>query len=97
MVNISGTAEPIFDFFLLKCAEIHSESLHVNRFSISLTVFFTKREKLIFGPGNHEIGNTAKFRRDGEKRMPDSDSATKNHMETTGSMPVQFWLLTCVI
>ena len=31
--------------------------------------FFTKREKLIFGPGNHEIGNSAKFRRDGEKRF----------------------------
>ena len=59
--------------------------------------FFTKREKLIFGPGNHEIGNTAKFRRDGEKQIPDSDSATQNHVETTGFIPVQFWLLTCVM
>ena len=27
--------------------------------------------------------------------MPDSDSAIQNHMETTGFLPVQFWLLTC--
>ena len=29
--------------------------------------------------------------------MPDSDSATKNYMETTGFVSGQFWLLTCVI
>ena len=51
--------------------------------------FFTKREKLIFGPGNHEIGNTVKFWRDGEKRMPDSESATQNCTETTGFISVQ--------
>ena len=71
MANVSGTAEPIFDFFFLKCAEFISESPICNEiFDISFS-FFTKGEKLIFGPGNHEIGNTAKFRRDGEKRMPD--------------------------
>ena len=46
--------------------------------------FFTKREKLIYGPGNHVTGNTAKFWRDGKKRIPDSDSATQNCMETSG-------------
>ena len=51
----------------------------------------------MFGPGNHGIGNTAKFRRDGDKRMPDSDSAAQNHMESTGFVPVQFWLSTCVV
>ena len=40
-------------------------------------------EKLIFRPGNHEIGNTAKFWRDGKKRIPDSDSATQNCMEAS--------------
>ena len=32
---------------------------------ISFT-FFTKREKVVFVPGNREIGNTAKFWRDGK-------------------------------
>ena len=32
---------------------------------------------MIFGPGNHEIGNTTKFRCDDEKRMADSESATQ--------------------
>ena len=35
--NISGTAEPIFDFFFLKCAEFNLES--PIKFSISLIVF----------------------------------------------------------
>ena len=38
---------------------------------------------MISGPGNHEIGNTTKFRRDGEKRIPDSDSATEFNLEFT--------------
>ena len=46
-------------------------------FRISFS-FFTKREKVVFVPGNREIGNTAKFWRDGKKPMPDSDSATQN-------------------
>ena len=33
--------------------------------------FSEKLEKLIFRPGNHEICNTAKFWRDGKKRIPD--------------------------
>ena len=53
--------------------------------------------KTDFRPGNHEIGNTDKFWRDGTKRMPDSDSATKNYMKTAGFVSGQFWLLTCVI
>ena len=40
-------------------------------------------------PGNNEIGNTSKFRRDGEKRMPDSESETQNYIETTGFISVQ--------
>ena len=43
-----------------------------------LSTCITKREKLIFGPGNHETGNTAKFGRNGEKPIPDSDSVTQN-------------------
>ena len=46
--------------------------------------FSEKLEKLIFRPGNHEIGNTAKFWRDGKNRIPDSDSVTQNCMETSG-------------
>ena len=88
MANISKTANPIFNIFFFKCAEFNFESpICIQIFDISYS-FFTKREKLIFGPGNHEIGNTAKFRRDGEKWMPDSDSTSQNHMETTGFMPV---------
>ena len=59
--------------------------------------FFTKREKLIFGPGSHEIDKTTKFRRDGEKRIPDSESATQNYIETTGFISAQFWLLLCAM
>ena len=29
--------------------------------------------------------------------MPDSDSATKNYMKTTGFVSGQFWLLTLVV
>ena len=46
--------------------------------------FSEKLEKLIFRPGNHEIGNTAKFWLDGKNRIPDSDSATQNYTETSG-------------
>ena len=84
MANISRTADPIFNFFFLKCAEFNLESpISGQIFDISLS-FSEKLEKLIFRPGNHEIGNTAKFWRDGKKRIPDSDSATQNCMETSG-------------
>ena len=62
--------------------------------------FSEKLEKQIFRPGNHEIGNTAKFWRDGKKRISDSDSATQNCMETSGfvsGQKVELILLTCVI
>ena len=62
--------------------------------------FSKKLEKLIFRPGSHEIGNTAKFWRDGKKRIPDSDTATRNCMETSGfvsGQKVELILLTCVI
>ena len=39
---------------------------------------------MILGPGNHEIGNTSKFLRDGKKPMPDSDSATQNQLSFIG-------------
>ena len=84
MANISRTADPIFNFFFLKCAKFNLESpISGQIFNISLS-FSEKLEKLIFRPGNHEIGNTAKFRRDGKKRTPDSDSATQDNMETSG-------------
>ena len=57
-------------------------------FDISLS-FSEKLEKVIFRPGNHEIGNTAKFRRDGGKRMSDLEWATQNCIETTSFISVQ--------
>ena len=97
MANISRKADPIFSFFFFKCAEFNLESQMSGQiFDISHS-FSEKLEKLIFRPRNHEIGNTAKFWRDGTKRMPDSDSATKNYMKITGYVSGQFWLLTCVI
>ena len=89
MANISRTADPIFNIFFFKCAEFNFESPICNYFFDISYSFFTKREKLIFGPGNREIGNSAKFRRDGEKRLPDSESATQNYIETTGLISVQ--------
>ena len=84
MANISRTADPIFNFFFLKCAEFNLETdIFGQIFDISHN-FSEKLEKLIFRPGNQEIGNTAKFCRDGKKRIPDSDSATQNCMETSG-------------
>ena len=75
MANISRTADPIFNFFFLKCAEFNLESRTLGQiFDISLN-FSEKLEKLIFRPGNHEIGNTAKFWRGGKKPMPHSVSA----------------------
>ena len=57
MANISRTADPIFNFFFLKCAEFNVESPITGQiFDISLS-FSEKLEKLIFRPGNHEIGN----------------------------------------
>ena len=83
MANISRTADPIFNFFFLKCAEFNLESpISGQIFDISLNSS-EKLEKLIFRPGNHEIGNTAKLGRDGKNRIPDSDSATQNYMETS--------------
>ena len=100
MANISRTADPIFNFFFLKCAEFNLESpISGQIFDISHS-FSKKLEKLIFRPGNHEIGNTAKFWRDGKKRIPDSDSATQNCMETSGfvsGQKVELILLTCDI
>ena len=99
MANISRTADPIFNFFFFKCAEFNLESpVSGQIFDISLS-FSEKLEKLIFRPGNHEIGNTAKLWRDGKKRIPDSDSATRNCMETSGfvsGQKVDLILLTCV-
>ena len=67
MANISRTADPIFNFFFLKCAEFNLESPILGQiFDISHN-FSEKLEKLIFRPGNHEIDNTAKFWRDGKK------------------------------
>ena len=61
MANISRTADPIFNFFFLKCAEFNLESpISGQIFDISHS-FSKKLEKPIFRPGNHEIGNTAKF------------------------------------
>ena len=81
MANISRTADPIFNFFFLKCAEFNLESPILGQiFDISHS-FSKKLEKLIFRPGNHEIGNTSKFWRDEKKRIPDSDSAAKNCMK----------------
>ena len=55
-----------FQFFF-KCAEFYYESLIcIQIFDISNGVL-TKHEKLIRVPGNHEIGNTAKFWPDGIK------------------------------
>ena len=66
MANISRTADPIFNFFFLKCAEFNLESpISGQIFDISHSIS-KKLEKLIFRPGNHEIGNTAKFWRDGK-------------------------------
>ena len=99
MANISRTADPIFNFFFLKCAEFNLESrISGQIFNISHS-FSEKLKKLIFRPGNHEIGNTAKFWRDRKKRIPDSDSATQKCMETSGfvsGQKVDLILLTCV-
>ena len=99
MANISRTADPIFNFFFFKCAEFNLESALLGQIFDISHGFSGKLEKLIFRPGNHEIGNTAKFWRDWKKRIPDSDSATQNCMETSGfvsGQKVELILLTCV-
>ena len=61
MANISRTADPIFNFFFLKCAEFNLESPISGQILDISHSFSKKLEKLIFRPGNHEIGNTAKL------------------------------------
>ena len=71
-------ADPIFNFLFLKCAKFKFELPMSNQILHISFSFFRKREKVDFVPGNRDIGNTAKFWRDGKKPMSDSDSATQN-------------------
>ena len=79
MANISRMADSIFNIFFFKCAKFNFESPMSSQILHISFSFFTKREKVVFVPGNGKIGNTAKFWRDGKKPMPDSDSATQNY------------------
>ena len=100
MANISRTADPIFNFFFLKCAEFNLESpISGQIFDISLS-FSEKLKKLIFRPGNHEIGNTAKFWRVGKKTNSGfglSDPKSYGNKWFCFRTKVELILLNCVI
>ena len=69
-----------FQFLFFKCVEFNLKSPVLGQILDNSHNF---SEKLIFRPGKHEIGNAAKFWRDGKKRIPDFDSATQNCTETS--------------
>ena len=62
IADISTTARPIWDWLSSKYAKLNSKCSRKSQISLFFHHFFPDNQKIpIFGPNNHEIGNTAKF------------------------------------